>query len=183
MVRGQRRPVWAGARTKSGGCPGNPRVRLRAPIDLSPDGHWVAYTVQDNRKTRDPRKTHGTRAFSRTGVWFEAIGCSVWVTNLETGEAKQVSPGNHHSWGPVWSPDGKHLAFYSDRSGMARLWVWDQPSGALRQLSEETVRASFNFSVVSWTPDSKQILAKVLPTGMSVEQAAELTVQDLAAAG
>src|SRR5260370_1025258 len=66
-----------------------------------------------------------------------------------------------------------HLAFYSDRTGLAHLWAWDISTGKARQLSDAIVRP-FNFQFVRWTLDSRKILVRVLPQGMTVEQAADL---------
>ena len=35
---------------------------------------------------------------------------------------------------PTWAPDGRHLAFVSDRSGAAQLWIIDTETGRIRQL-------------------------------------------------
>ena len=146
----------------------------RMPIGLSPDGEWVAYTVEDDRKresTNDERYMY----YTRTGAFSEAVGCDVWIANTKTGESRNLTQGKGTSSSPVWSPDGKLLAFYSDRSGTEHLWIWNRQTGQMRQLSDAIVRPFFNFQVVRWSPDGRTILAKVLPEGMTVEQAADLT--------
>jgi len=65
----------------------------------------------------------------------------------------------------VWSPDGKKLAFYSDRSGQMSVWVWEQATGRLRQVSAVIARPHFWFELVRWTPDSRKVLCKVLQKG------------------
>lgn len=148
-------------------------LAFRAPIGVSPDGGWVAYTVEDDRKresTGDARYLF----YTRTGVYHEAVGCDIWLTNIKTGETRNLTEGRGTSWDPVWSPDGRYLAFYSDRSGVAHLWVWEQESDRFRQLSDAIVRPFFNFQVVRWSPDSRHVLLKVLPEKMSVEQASDL---------
>jgi len=145
----------------------------RTYLALSPDGAWVAYTVEDNSK----RKSTGSErysAYSPTGAFTEALGCDVWITNTATKESRNLTEGQGTSWAPVWSPDGKYLAFYSDRSGTAHLWVWEKNSNQMRQLSDDVVRPFFNFQVARWTPDSQKLIAKTLPAGQTVEQAADL---------
>lgn len=144
----------------------------RMPIGLSPDAEWVAYTVEDDRKaggTKDERYTY----YTPSGAFREAIGCDVFVTNTRTGETRNLTQGKGTSSSPAWSPDGKLLAFYSDRTGTERLWIWDRNSGSLRQLSDAIPRPFFNFQVPRWSPDGRSLLVKVLPEGMSVEQAAD----------
>jgi dipeptidyl aminopeptidase/acylaminoacyl peptidase len=145
----------------------------RMPIALSPDGEWVAYTVEDDRK-REGTSDERYRFYTRTGAFLEAVGCDVWLANTKTGEARNLTGGKGTSSSPVWSPDGKFLAFYSDRSGTEHLWLWERATGQMRQLTDAIPRPFFNFQVVRWTPDSKSIIAKVLPEGMTVEQAADL---------
>ncbi len=64
-------------------------------------------------------------------------------------------PGTR-SWFPVWSPDGKWIAFVSDRSGNQELWVTAADgSGVPRQL---THKHEGPFTRPVWSPDSKLIV-------------------------
>ncbi len=147
---------------------------IYAPISLSPDGEWVAYTVQDDRKaeaTGSLRYQH----YSRTGAYRGAIGCNIWITNTQSRESRNLTQGVGTSWDPVWSPDGKYLAFYSDRGGTAHLWIWESATGQMRELSDSIVRPGPNYGVPRWTPDSRRIVFKALPEGMTIEQGADVT--------
>lgn len=148
-------------------------LRSNAPIDLSPDGEWVAYTTQDKSKNL-PQKDERSTLFLPSGVPGFVIGCDVWITNTKTNETKNLTEGKGSSWAPVWSPDGRYLAFYSDRSGQARLWVWERSFGRLRQVSDAIVRPFNPLEIVSWTSDSKRILVKVLPEKLTIEGANSL---------
>jgi dipeptidyl aminopeptidase/acylaminoacyl peptidase len=142
------------------------------PVDMSPDGQWVAYTLQNPGKretSKDPRYS----AVSRTGVWTSLIGSDVWITSTQTGESRNLTEGKGTSWGPVWSPDGRRLVFYSDRSGLQHVWLWEKSSGKLSQVSDAIISTS-PISLLQWTTDGKKIIAKVLPEGMSVEDLVNL---------
>lgn len=144
-------------------------LALRIPVVLSPDGQWVAYTVQDPRRVAnpgDPRHNFVTR----TGASLEVTGSDVWVADVHTGHAVNVSAGRGSSWAPAWSPDGLTLAFYSDRSGLAHVWLWDRLTGRLRQLSDAVTEVFYGFEGLRWTPDGRGIVTKVLPVGLSIEQ-------------
>lgn len=145
------------------------------PLDLSPDGEWVAYTLKNPRKTEKPGDERYT-FFTRSGVRIVEVGCEVWVTNTTSGELRCLTEDSGSSWGPVWSPDGNRLIFYSDRDGQAQLWVWEKTVDRLRQVSALSVRPYFGDEVVRWTPDGRKVLCKVLPEGMTLEDTLDLIV-------
>jgi TolB protein len=35
---------------------------------------------------------------------------------------------------PTWAPDGRHVAFISDRTGRRQIWIFDTETGRVRQL-------------------------------------------------
>ena len=150
-------------------------ITQRIPVQLSPDGRRVAFTVQYPERI-EPTGDQRYQAIPRTSAGPEALGCDVWVADTDGGAAKNLTQGKGTSWGPVWSPDGRLLAFFSDRDGFSRVWLWDAATGSLRRVSDAIVRTYFNFEVLRWTSDGKRILAKVLPEGKTLEQVIDLTV-------
>jgi dipeptidyl aminopeptidase/acylaminoacyl peptidase len=145
---------------------------VRCPAELSPDGARVAYTlaVPDRRRsTRDPRRL----VFAATGAAQETAGCDVWVADVATGRAANLTGGVGQSWGGVWSPDGSRLAFYSDRDGAARVWVWAAATGELTRATEAVVRPVFGHDMPAWTPDGRGLVVKVVPEGETVETLAD----------
>lgn len=132
-------------------------------IDLSPDGLWVAYTLVDPRR----RKLQGLpsdqwRSFTCTGAPYLLANTDLLITNIQTGQTIDISSGKGANWAPSWSPDGKSLAFYSDRSGKAHVWIWNRLTGKLRELPGAVVHTRLRFEKIFWTPDGRQILTKIL---------------------
>ena len=148
---------------------------LFIPISLSPDGRLLAYTLQDIRR-KDQTAADGSPSYdlTRTGVPRDALYCDVWISDLVLGTATNLTNGRGNSWGPVWSPDGKSLAFYSDRSGAQSLWIWEPASRQMRQVSEAIVRTRTELMVPRWTPDSKKLVVKLLPEGLTLADAATM---------
>jgi dipeptidyl aminopeptidase/acylaminoacyl peptidase len=140
-------------------------------VDFSPNGEWVAYTLQDNRR-KDAQGDERYRIFTRTGAYFFGVGGDIWITSTKTGLSRNVTGGQGNNWSPTWSPDGRYIAFYSDRSGQANVWVCELPSGKLRQVSNVIVRSLAD--PIQWTPDARQVVVKLLPEGMTIEEAANL---------
>ena len=130
---------------------------------ISPDGQRVAFVVT----TIDERK-HAYRS-------------SVWVAPINGDEARKFTFGPANASNPSWSPDGRWLAFISEREGEVagkdekkrgkgkpQIWLLPLEGGEARQLTfmEHGVAAPI------WSPDSKQILfsAEVGPTDEETEE-------------
>lgn len=146
----------------------------RAPIDLSSDGELLAYTVES-----DDLLSQGSYYYSASGVPKSEGGTSptVCITNTRTGENITLEREKKSSWGGVWSPDGRQLAFYADWNGKAGIWIWDRHDRQLRQIPELVARPFFFFETIRWSSDSRQILCKIVPEAMTLEQANNLTTQ------
>ena len=134
------------------------------PIALSPDGNWLAYTVQNNQKA----KSTNTEAYLRTGVPPWASGTDIYLMRMATGATRLLTNGEGDNWQPAWSPDSHYLAFLStrDSSGQARLWTWDARKNELRKVSDISVRAS----EIEWTRDGQRLLVTTLPEGPNPER-------------
>jgi dipeptidyl aminopeptidase/acylaminoacyl peptidase len=139
-------------------------------IDVSPDGLWVAYTLADPRR----RKLQGLpsdqwKVFTCSGALHVLANTDLLITNTKTGQTIDISSGKGASWGPSWSPDGKSLAFYSDKSGKAHVWIWERSTGRLRALTSAVVHARLSFEKILWTPDGREVLTKVLGESQKLE--------------
>jgi dipeptidyl aminopeptidase/acylaminoacyl peptidase len=128
---------------------------------LSADGTWVAYTLKDPRRM-SITEGHSQRFFLPTGAPSFAAGTDVWITNTDSGESRNLTGSNGANWGASWAPDGRLLAFYSDRDGHARLWIYDLKKQDIRPLCEAVVRVIDPWQMPSWSPDSTSILTKIL---------------------
>ncbi|HEU5214048.1 MAG TPA: S9 family peptidase [Gaiellaceae bacterium] len=108
---------------------------------LSPDGRHVAYVV--NRIDRDENGY-------RSNIWLAPLDGST--------EPRQLTSGGRSDGSPRWSPDGRWLAFVSNRDGEdekahGELYVLPADGGEPRRLThgEEGVES------IAWSPDSARI--------------------------
>jgi dipeptidyl aminopeptidase/acylaminoacyl peptidase len=140
----------------------------RSSFDLSPDGQWIASTVElDETIKRDSHR------YAATGFPF-AEGDSrmqATLTNTKNGEVIRLGGATGASWAAVWSPNGSRVAFYSDEGGQAGIWVWEKATGQAQRFPGVVARPFFGFEVVRWSSDSQRLLCKILPAGMTVKEA------------
>jgi dipeptidyl aminopeptidase/acylaminoacyl peptidase len=90
-----------------------------------------------------------------------AKGADIRVVGTEHGTSQTITEGSRDNWLPTWSPDGRYLAFLSDRDGgsQAKLWVWCAATHALRQVSEVNVIST----QLQWLPNSEAVLVGISP--------------------
>jgi len=126
------------------------------PADSRADSRTV-----DNRDRSDVRHyKNSSYKFNDTG-WFDDRRTHLWVVEVKTGEAKQITEG--HDWNdsdPQWSPDGKRLAFVSNRTGKeydenrnTDVWVVSAEGGKLTKISDHEE----SDNQPRWSPDGKWI--------------------------
>ncbi len=85
-------------------------------------------------------------------VAFAAIG-NIYIQEIG-GKLTQVTNDSYVDLDPDWSPDGKTLAYVSDRGGKMEIWLHDIQSGKSRILKTEI---SGSASQPCWSPDGKTI--------------------------
>ena len=80
---------------------------------------------------------------------------ALWVISNETGNSRQLTSGEGNDLSPVWSPDGKWLAFVSKRSSDSanQLYVIAPDGGEARRLTGVPT----GVSAPKWFPDSQKI--------------------------
>jgi tricorn protease len=89
---------------------------------------------------------------SKTQIVF-VYGGYLWSVPRAGGEARQLTTGGHEGL-PVFSPDGKWIAFSGQYDGNLDVFVMPAEGGEPRRL---TWHPSPDF-VTGWTPDSKKVL-------------------------
>jgi dipeptidyl aminopeptidase/acylaminoacyl peptidase len=133
---------------------------------FSPDGAAVAYTVCDPRRKK-PSPLDKEGSFATKGSAYLSMGCDVWIAPLDGSAARNVTAARGNNWGPSWSPDGRLLAYYSDRNAKPQLWVYDGKTRRSRAVCDAPTRTILGFTVALWTPDSRRVVVRLRPEGMT----------------
>jgi dipeptidyl aminopeptidase/acylaminoacyl peptidase len=112
------------------------RLRQVQDPQISPDGHTVAYIVQTVDRDADEYRSH------------------IWLAPLDGGAPYQLTRGDHKDSSPRWSPNGRRLAFVSNRKEKRNeVWLIEE-RGEPWQLTE-TVKGATN---PVWSPDGATVL-------------------------
>jgi dipeptidyl aminopeptidase/acylaminoacyl peptidase len=101
---------------------------------ISPDGAWVAYAV------------------STPDMDANRNASNIWAVRTAGGDAVQLTSGGHDS-SPVWSPDGKTLAFLSSRDGNSQVYFLPMDGGEAREMTHLSTGAD----IVKFSPDGETI--------------------------
>lgn len=120
------------------------RIARPAAVALSADGDTVAWTLITSPDSREGSSLHLT---------------SIRNPDPAKEQLVNVSGAGDCTYGdPVWSPDGKTLAFLSGcgaaaGGGQRQIFLWSKASGQARQLTHLTG----NLQQMAWSPDGKSI--------------------------
>lgn len=91
------------------------------------------------------------------------------ILNLKTGKAETFMENHPTDTDPSVSPDGKHIAFSSERGGAADIYVLNLETGLLKQLTDIGNRTGWAYRT-DWSPDGHQIAYEldVAPEGDNI---------------
>lgn len=98
-------------------------------VDVSPDGQTLAFTLLGD----------------------------IYTMPISGGTPTRIAEGMAWEVHPRFSPDGKRIAFTSDRGGGDNIWLMNADGSDKKQLTKEDFRL---LNQPSWSPDGEYIVAK-----------------------
>ena len=108
-------------------------------IDVT-EGSWMNLDVSPDGRT----------------IAFDLLG-DIYTMPITGGTPVRIAAGLPHETQPRFSPDGKRIAFTSDRGGGDNIWIMNADGSDKRQLTKEDFRL---LNQPSWSPDGRFIIAK-----------------------
>ncbi|MGL4899564.1 MAG: TolB family protein, partial [Shewanella sp.] len=87
---------------------------------------------------------------------FDLLG-DIYQIPVSGGDAKPLAQGIAWQMQPVYSPDGKYIAFTSDADGGDNIWIMNADGSNPRTVTSETFRL---LNSPAWSPDSQYIVGR-----------------------
>jgi imidazolonepropionase-like amidohydrolase/Tol biopolymer transport system component len=117
-----------------------PPLKMRSvPINVS-EGTWMNLDVSPDGQT----------------IAFDLLG-DIYTMPITGGRATRIAAGMPFEVQPRFSPDGRLIAFTSDRGGGDNIWVMNRDGSDKRQVTKEDFTLLNN---PSWSPDGRFIAAR-----------------------
>ena len=106
----------------------------------------VAVQADPIKFARYPHSSHGKIAFTYHG--------DIWIADIDGSNPKRLTDHIAMDVYPRFSPDGRWIAFNSNRMGNTDVWLIPVTGGEPRQLTFHTTSDNIQY----WTPDGKGII-------------------------
>jgi dipeptidyl aminopeptidase/acylaminoacyl peptidase len=155
---------WAQAGAAVASKPLTPEMTLKrwtiGDLQLSPDGRLAAMVVSE------PAKPAGQRR-------------NIWLYEFATGSLRQFTASAKSDTRPRWSPDGRTLAFLSNRDGETQIYLIPVDGGEARALTESKT----GISGFEWAPDGKRIALETTAPKSEEEEKREKEKNDAKVVG
>ncbi len=121
-------------------------------LEWSPDGKWIAMSSDhpDENLTFDGRKD------------FDYGQYDIFVIRPDGSEIKRVIANDAQESYPKWGPEGKKIAYISNRTGVGNIYVSDI-DGEEKELAVTNLLASA--LDYDWSPDGKKMVFTVFHKG------------------
>src|SRR5580704_2230843 len=111
------------------------------------EGTWLSLDVSPDGKT----------------IVFELLG-DIYTLPIEGGTANLIDRGMAFDSQPKFSPDGRWIAFISDREGSENIWIMHPDGSGVKQVSKDP---NNEFASPSWSPDGNYIFVSKAGFGIN----------------
>src|ERR1700737_4702361 len=121
------------------------RVARVGAFSVSPDGRLLACAV------------------GSTDLEENRMRSAIWMVPAAGGQSRKMTSGEKRDSDPKFSPDGKNLAFLSNRDGGSQIWVLDLAGGE----PQKKTSLPTEINAYKWSPDGNWFVATsdVFPEG------------------
>jgi dipeptidyl aminopeptidase/acylaminoacyl peptidase len=160
---------------------------VQPPLVVSPDGQRVAFVSDafpscsnqacsarlSDSAAKDPVKVHtlARLPFRHWSAWWETVRHHVFVTEIESGATRDLTPGdfdspphNYEDGAIAFSPDGREIVFVSKREGKdSEMWTTNHDAWTVPVTGGTPTKVTSNPAAdmqPTFSPDGKSIVVR-----------------------
>lgn len=135
----------------------------RSPLAAQVPARWSVDTPTGPSRTIAFEARQGTLmslavAPDGQSIAFDLLG-HIYEMPVAGGSARRLTSGRSWNLFPRYSPDGRSIAFSSDRAGSYDVWTMDRQGASLERVSTARLALSENYYRPGWSADGRRIFA------------------------
>jgi len=150
-------------------------ILVASPAFAQKKGVLDSSTFMDMESISNPTISPNGQLIVFTRTWVDKVKdqfrSNLWLVDVDGSRVRELTSGNWRDSSPAWSPDGKRIAFISDRDGTMQVHtVWLETREVAQLTHVERAPNSLRFSpdgkylaCTMFVPDNDPILSVKLP--------------------
>jgi serine/threonine protein kinase/Tol biopolymer transport system component len=135
--------------------PGRRALDLRTPVWISPDGEETVVPVESRAYTRATLSPDASRIALAEA---NPENRDIWIYEIARGTLMRLTTDPATDTAPIWSPDGRRIAFRSERDGGGLFLVAADGAGTVSRLTSAVGPGRPAHTPYAFTPDGRSLL-------------------------
>jgi len=135
---------------------------------VSPDGRYVAFASDrpinggDSDNLTEPEQGQISPEHQPERMEFRFGHYNVWILDVEEDTLAPLTTDGLGNGQPVWSPDGKSIAYTSERNGIRNIWIAELGDSVVHRPYTDLLSGAFT---PTWDPDGKKLVFSAFYNG------------------
>ena len=130
-------------------------------VNIAPDGRTESKAIRVVQGSTDPGVSGTIYSWTKDGkigIYLSRVFSNIFIVDLESKKESQLTNILGKEDQPRWSPDGKEIAFISDRGEKRNIWIMPSNGGEEELITGNIRSQGFIYiSSPTWSADGKSL--------------------------